>query len=470
MPRQRSRFRIVVAALATVLVGYYLGQVYQQHRLQQQGITLLDDPVPVSKEIRLPLSGHWTLMLPGEADAACEQLLRSMVQMVNRLAASPKLQAQIRLRLLATHAPGSKSLWHFVPWASVLYLGRDERSRLLESLQLQPLKAGSCGPSAQLALTGPDMRLYAHLRLDKPARMADSLRQLIETLEPMTDKPSKAPGWLDRLNTGLLHILPQHWLSARMYDLARSEIPWLKNALIRYVRSHYAVDMQEAVVQDPLAYPSFNAFFTRALKPGARPVDPEAAVSPADGVLSQAGRIQHDRLIQAKGHEFSLYALLAGDGDSASQFESGSFATIYLSPRDYHRVHMPLAGRLREMVFVPGDLFSVSEATTQLVPGLFARNERMILRFDTDRGPMAVILVGAIFVGSMQTVWHGEVKSDRVQHWQYTGADAPYFEKGAEIARFNMGSTVIVLHPQYAVDMREELVGQHVRMGQAIGD
>ena len=286
----------------------------------------------------------------------------------------------------------------------------------------------------------------------------------------MTDTPSDKPGWLDRFNTFILRLLPQHWLSARMHQLARSEIPWLKDALIRYVVSHYGVDMSEAAEPDPGAYPSFNAFFTRALKPGARPIDPEAEVSPADGVLSQAGPIRQDRLVQAKGHEYSLFALLAGDADMASQFESGSFATIYLSPRDYHRVHMPLAGTLREMVFVPGDLFSVSQATAQLVPGLFARNERLILLFDTERGPMAVILVGAIFVGSMQTVWAGEVRADEVRHWHYAGENAPRFAKGEEIARFNMGSTVIVLNTRYAVDMRETLIGRHIRMGEPIGD
>ena len=321
-----------------------------------------------------------------------------------------------------------------------------------------------------MALAGPDSHLYAHLTLDKPARMAESLRQLIEMLEPMTDTSPNEPSWLDRLNTQLLRILPQHWLSARMYDLARSEIPWLKNTLIRFVSSRYDINMQEAANSDRFAYPSFNAFFTRALKADARPIDPDAVISPADGILSQAGRIIHDRLIQAKGHEYSLYALLAGDSDAASQFESGSFATVYLSPRDYHRVHMPLTGTLREMVFVPGDLFSVSEATTQLIPGLFARNERLILLFDTKRGPMAVILVGAIFVGSMQTVWQGEVKSKKIERWDYQGGNAPHFKKGEEIGRFNMGSTVIVLHTQHAVDMREQLIGKHVQMGQAIGD
>ena len=468
MARSRfSRFRLIVAALATVIAGYYLGQLYQQHRWKQQGIRVLDNPVRLEQP---GLSGHWTLLIPGEPDPSCEQLLREFTQTVNRLAAWPKLQSRIRLHLLASRAPAGQSLWHFVPWASVQWSEPPARRELLQQLGFAQTAPPWCGADAHLALTGPDQRLYALVTLDKPSRMAESLRQLIDTLEPMTDTPSHKPGWLDRINTWLLRILPQHWLAARMYDLTRSETPWLKNALIRYVVSHYNVNMREAAVEDPLAYPSFNAFFTRALKPDVRPIDPSAMVSPADGKISQAGRIRVDRLVQAKGHEFSLYALLAGDSFAASQFESGSFATVYLSPRDYHRVHMPLAGTLREMVFVPGDLFSVSEATTQLIPGLFARNERLILMFDTDRGPMAVILVGAIFVGSMQTVWQGEVKADEVRRWEYPKETAPYFAKGEEIARFNMGSTVIVLHPQYAVDMREELVGQAVRMGQAIGD
>lgn len=431
---------------------------------------LEEQPQPIQTPARLPLAGHWTLLLAGEPDADCERLARQMADTVNRLADWPGLQTRIRVQLLATREAPPESLWRSLPWARSYYMAQDTLDLVLQALGLSMPEARNCGPDTHLALVGPDRKLYAHLQLDKPDRMSESLRHLIKTLEPMSTSSPKQAGWFDRLNTWLLRILPQHWLSARMYDLARSEIPWLKNALIRYFSSHYKVNMEEARISDPLAYPSFNAFFTRALRPDARPIDPLAVISPADGVLSQAGRIRHDRLLQAKDHEYSLYALLAGDSMSAAQFESGSFATVYLSPRDYHRVHMPLAGTLREMVFVPGDLFSVSEATAQLVPGLFARNERLILLFDTDRGPMAVILVGAIFVGSMQTVWHGEVKADRVRRWQYQGDDAPRFEKGDEIGRFNMGSTVITLHPQHAVDMREELIGQHLRMGQAIGD
>ena len=287
----------------------------------------------------------------------------------------------------------------------------------------------------------------------------------------MSDSSPKAPGFYDRFTTGLLRILPQHFLSRLMYVLARCEIVWVKNLIIRLVLNNFDVNMREARNEDAFSYPSFNAFFTRELKPEVRPIGDDL-VSPVDGKVSQCGRIAGDRLIQAKGHEFSLYALLAGDGVQASFFENGDFATIYLSPRDYHRIHMPFDGTLRQMVFVPGDLYSVSEATTQLVPGLFARNERVICYFDTARGPMAVILVGAIFVGSMQTVWHGEVLGDGKQPttWHYDKDDAPSFAKGDEIARFNMGSTVILLHPQYATDFLAELAGKHVCMGEKIAD
>jgi phosphatidylserine decarboxylase len=288
----------------------------------------------------------------------------------------------------------------------------------------------------------------------------------------MSDSTPATPGLYDRFTTTLLRILPQHLLSALMYKIARSEVKWLKNTIIRYVVKKFNVDMTLAENEDALSYPSFNAFFTRELKTSVRPVAEEGVISPVDGKVSQCGRIAGDRLIQAKGHDFTLFALLAGNGSNASLFENGDFATIYLSPRDYHRIHMPFAGTLREMVFVPGDLFSVSEATTQLVPGLFARNERVICYFDTARGPMAVVLVGAIFVGSMQTVWHGEVRSagDEPTSWTYSGKQSPHFEKGEEIARFNMGSTVILLHPQHATDFHANLCGHGVVVGEKIAD
>lgn len=281
-----------------------------------------------------------------------------------------------------------------------------------------------------------------------------------------------APRLKDRLTTALLRVLPQHLLAAGMYRVARSQVPWLKDLLIRNVRHRYQVDMDEAAQPDATAYPSFNAFFTRALRPGARPIAAEALVAPADGRISQVGRIEGDTLLQAKGHRFDLTSLLGGDRAAAARFHDGLYATIYLSPRDYHRVHLPLAGTLDAMTFVPGELFSVSEATTQLVPGLFARNERVVCYFETALGPLAVILVGAIFVGSMSTVWHGEVRGQRGQptRWVYQGEQRRAFATGDEIGRFNMGSTVIVLLPAGALEWQPDLgPGGPVRMGQALG-
>lgn len=279
------------------------------------------------------------------------------------------------------------------------------------------------------------------------------------------------PTLLDQVSTDLLRILPQHLLAAGMYRLMRAETPWLKRLLIAQISRRYGVDMSEAEFPDPEHYPSFNAFFTRSLRDGVRPIAADAVVSPADGRISQIGPIDGDRLLQAKGHEFNLVALLAGDKAHAAAFRNGLFTTIYLSPRDYHRVHLPLAGTLESMTFVPGDLFSVSEATTQLVTGLFARNERVICLFSTVLGPMAVILVGAIFVGSMETVWHGEVKGVRgeITRWVYRDAERRVFSTGEEIGRFNMGSTVIVLLPQHATHWLADLgPTDPVRMGQAL--
>jgi phosphatidylserine decarboxylase len=283
--------------------------------------------------------------------------------------------------------------------------------------------------------------------------------------------PAK-PTVVDRLSTGLLRVLPQHLLAGAMYRLTRSETRWLKRLLISQVVHRYRVDLDEAAQPDPEAYPSFNSFFTRALRDGARPIGRDCIVSPADGMVSQAGSLAGEQMLQAKGRRFSLQELLAGDSDRVGAFRDGLWATIYLSPRDYHRVHLPLAGRLRSMVFVPGELFSVSDATAQLVPRLFARNERVLCHFDTALGPMTVVLVGAIFVGSIETVWHGEVRGGRGHptRWDYGDDDAPAFETGDEIGRFNMGSTVIVLLPPGVAAWAEGVkAGRRVRVGETLG-
>ncbi|WP_296802892.1 archaetidylserine decarboxylase [Thiolapillus sp.] len=282
------------------------------------------------------------------------------------------------------------------------------------------------------------------------------------------------PGFKDRFFTAALKVLPQHLLAKGMYKVTRSTWKPFKNMLIREVVSRYAVDMFEAENPRPSSYPSFNAFFTRALKADARPIahQSDAVASPCDGKVSHVGYINRGKLIQAKGHDFELLQLLGGDRELTRNFDGGAYSTIYLSPRDYHRVHMPLSGRLRGMIFVPGDLYSVSEATVQLVPGLFARNERLICGFDTAAGPMLVILVGAIFVGSMETVWAGEVKGpgNTPTSWLYDKDKKIILKKGEEMGRFNMGSTVITLFARNRVKWDKAfLPGVRVRMGQRIG-
>jgi phosphatidylserine decarboxylase len=282
------------------------------------------------------------------------------------------------------------------------------------------------------------------------------------------------PRWHHRLYVGLQYLLPQHLLSALVFRLTRVRWRPFRRALTRVFVRLFRVDLGEAVQPDPDAYADFNAFFTRALRPEARPIAsaPDALACPADGALSQLGAIEEGRLFQAKGLDYTLTDLLDGDATSAALFAGGSFATIYLSPRDYHRVHMPAAGRLREMTHVPGRLFSVNRVTTALVPRLFARNERVICLFQGEAGPFAVILVGAIFVGSMDTVWAGRVTPVRggSPSRRYEGAEAIELAKGAEMGRFNMGSTVILLFPPGAVAWEPTLgPGSFVRVGQRLG-
>jgi len=256
----------------------------------------------------------------------------------------------------------------------------------------------------------------------------------------------------------------------------RSRAPAFKNALIRLFVRGFAPDMSDAVEPEPTAYPSFNEFFTRALRDGARPVDadPRAIVSPVDGTVSEAGTLSADRLLQAKGHEYSLRALLAGNSSWEHSFAGGNFATIYLAPYNYHRIHMPLPGELRESFYVPGRLFSVNRTTAQLVPGLFSRNERVFCGFDFAGLPWAILLVGALNVGSMATVWHGDVTPRK--HREVTPLPAAEvlaattLSKGAEMARFNMGSTVILLLPPGAAEWQSTLTaGRVLRMGERIG-
>jgi phosphatidylserine decarboxylase len=286
----------------------------------------------------------------------------------------------------------------------------------------------------------------------------------------MTD-PSLRPA--ERLFVAVQHLLPQHLLSALMYRVARWRWRPFKDALIGWFVRHFRVDMSLAAEPDPRAYATFNAFFTRALRPGVRLLapDPGALLCPADGALSQIGLIRDGALLQAKGHSYTALDLLGGDAQAAAAFAGGAFATIYLSPRDYHRVHMPVEGVLRAMTQVSGRLFSVNAVTARGVPRLFARNERVICLFDTPVGPMALILVGAIFVGCMETVWAGQVAPPLRGGPRPDAAGPVRLGRGEEMGRFNMGSTVILLLPPGAVAWDSGLKpGDPLRMGQALGE
>lgn len=278
---------------------------------------------------------------------------------------------------------------------------------------------------------------------------------------------------IEKLFAGIQYLLPHHLLSALVHFLMRIRFAPVKNLEIALISTLAGVDWSESKHQSYSDFEHFNAFFTRELREGARPIDPEpkSIVSPSDGHISQYGRITSERILQAKGHHYSVHSLLADD-PYCGAFVNGFFYTVYLSPRDYHRVHMPLAGQLQRVVHVPGRLFSVSPGTVNQVPRLFARNERVVSLFDTDHGPMAVVLVGAMLVSSMETTWQGVItppRGRRIARGEWTRRDIR-LQKGEEMGRFNMGSTVIVLLPAAAVAAIDHFEpGDPVVMGMRIG-
>ena len=275
-----------------------------------------------------------------------------------------------------------------------------------------------------------------------------------------------------------LAVLPQYLLPKRALTVAAGALASLRggalsHAVIRRFIARYGVDMAEAADPRVEAYASFNEFFTRPLKAGARPFADTPWLCPVDGAISQCGPIAGDQIFQAKGHHYSSRALVGGDAQLAAQFDDGAFATLYLSPKDYHRIHMPCAGTLRRMIHVPGELFSVNPLTARGVPGLFARNERVVCVFDSAHGPFVLALVGATIVGSMATVWHGVVNPPRpgtVREWTYAG-DQVVLDRGAEMGRFLLGSTVVLLFPKNTLRFNPQWVpGGAIRMGQAMGE
>ena len=268
------------------------------------------------------------------------------------------------------------------------------------------------------------------------------------------------------------HIVPQHLLSRSVGYLAASENTFVKNTFIKNFAAKYQINMAEALEENPLAYKSFNDFFTRALKPNARPIatDSKAIISPADGAISQIGAITADKIFQAKGHDYSVTTLLGGNEQRAAAFVGGQFATVYLSPKDYHRVHMPFMGKLTQMIYVPGDLFSVNTTTAENVPNLFARNERVVCLFDTEVGQMAVVLVGAMIVAGIATAWAGNLapQGKNVITTNYDGSIT--LKKGDELGCFYLGSTAIVLFGANVMQWRDGLSATNpVRMGEAMG-
>jgi len=286
--------------------------------------------------------------------------------------------------------------------------------------------------------------------------------------------PIDDAGTSDRAFALLQELLPQHLLSRGMHRLARSTRPWLRDALLRAVlRAYPRIDLGEAANPDPHAYPSFNAFFTRALRPDARPLagSERDVVSPVDGTLSQSGAIRDGQLLQAKGMHYTVDALLA-DESAAARYAGGGYACIYLAPYNYHRIHMPLAGRLTATRYAPGQLFSVNAGTARVIPGLFARNERVVCEFETELGPLAMVLVGALFVGSIETVYAGEINPPPIRGGAVrsiaTGLGTQ-FARGAELGRFNMGSTVVLLLGNRATRFADGLApGTALRLGQAL--
>lgn len=276
---------------------------------------------------------------------------------------------------------------------------------------------------------------------------------------------------MDFVKVAPQYVIPKHTLSAGMHWLMQVETPWVKNNIIKLLSKIYKIDISEAQDEDIENYPHFNAFFTRALKADARPIDwnLDTWVSPVDGVVSQSTHIERNNIIQAKAQPYTVEALVGGDISYAEKFNNGEAAVIYLSPKDYHRIHMPIDAKLVSMTYVPGDLFAVNPATVRMVDGLFARNERLVIRFESEKGPFCLIMVGAIFVGSMETVWQGKITPDyepTIQHWDYQEEDIR-FTKADEIGRFNMGSTVVLLTPK---DVLPELgkiqPNTSVKMGQ----
>ena len=278
---------------------------------------------------------------------------------------------------------------------------------------------------------------------------------------------------MEKLKTAYQYILPQHALTRLVGKLAASKNKLIKRSFINFFLKQFDINMAEAANEDPESYATFNAFFTRALKADARPLagDEQAIVSPVDGMVSQSGKIINGDIFQAKGHSFTLSELVGNEAEFIDRYQDGEFATLYLSPKDYHRIHMPVDAELKAMTYIPGRLFSVNPATARTIPRLFARNERVVAHFETDSGPMAMVLVGATIVGSIETIWSGVVTPPTgpvVKTWHYNKSQHT-FKKGDEMGRFLLGSTVVLLFGKDQISWAESCSADlPLRMGEII--
>jgi len=282
----------------------------------------------------------------------------------------------------------------------------------------------------------------------------------------------------DKVKIFFQHVMPKHLISRLMGKFAAARAGWFTQVFIRWFIRQYKIDMSEAIHESPKAYKTFNEFFTRRLKPELRPLeaDDNELAHPVDGAVSQLGEIDGGRIFQAKGHDYSLQELLGGNEEDAKPFVNGKFATIYLAPKDYHRIHMPCDGVLKKMIYVPGDLYSVNPLTAANVPNLFARNERVVAIFDTEVGPMSMVLVGATIVASIGTVWSGTVTpptGGRIQSWSYptSGHSAIHLKKGEEMGHFKLGSTVVLTFAENSIEFDDDLKPlSTTRMGETMAE